>query len=248
MAKKLPTEVTSGDARRMTRRAFGVAGLLAFAGAGGWWWLRTRSDDEDIPWPLRTMHRFNEMLGRALFSAHHRTREYRSDQATDEPRVNGSIGRPAEVPTTWSVRVEDGDKMRSFGLVELLGDLPRVEMTTEFMCIEGWSQIVTWGGVRFRDAAAKHGWPTARAYVGLETPDRGYMVGLDMPSALHPQTLLCDTMNGEPLPEAHGGPLRLVIPVKYGIKNLKWLARVRFSDERPADYWARRGYDWYSGL
>src|SRR5438445_25196 len=82
---------------------------------------------------------------------------------------------------------------------------------------------------------------------GAETPDGGYYVGLDMESALHPQTLLCYEMNGQPLTLAHGAPLRLVIPVKYGIKNIKRIGTIRFTNQRPADYWAEQGYDWYSG-
>jgi DMSO/TMAO reductase YedYZ molybdopterin-dependent catalytic subunit len=84
-------------------------------------------------------------------------------------------------------------------------------------------------------------------YTALETPDREYYVGLDMASALHPQTLLCYEMDGRPLTLEHGAPLRLVIPVKYGIKNLKRIGTVRFTDARPADYWAEQGYDWYAG-
>jgi DMSO/TMAO reductase YedYZ molybdopterin-dependent catalytic subunit len=54
-------------------------------------------------------------------------------------------------------------------------------------------------------------------------------------------------MNHQPLTSEHGAPLRLVIPVKYGIKYIKWIGTIRFTDERPADYWAERGYDWYAG-
>jgi DMSO/TMAO reductase YedYZ molybdopterin-dependent catalytic subunit len=85
-------------------------------------------------------------------------------------------------------------------------------------------------------------------YVYLATPDSSYHVGLDMASALHPQTLLCDTMNGQPLTREHGAPLRLYLAVKYGYKSLKRLALIRFQDKRPSDYWAARGYDWYAGL
>ena len=84
-------------------------------------------------------------------------------------------------------------------------------------------------------------------YVMLSTPDGAYYVGLDIESALHPQTLLCYEMNGQPLTRGHGAPLRLAIPVKYGIKNIKRIGTIRFTDERPADYWAERGYDWYAG-
>ena len=85
------------------------------------------------------------------------------------------------------------------------------------------------------------------SYAGAQTPDGKYYVGLDIASALHPQTLLCYEMDGRPLTPGHGAPLRLVIPIKYGIKNLKQIGTIQFTDVRPADYWAERGYDWYAG-
>jgi DMSO/TMAO reductase YedYZ molybdopterin-dependent catalytic subunit len=88
----------------------------------------------------------------------------------------------------------------------------------------------------------------AMRYVAMETPGRGYYVGLDMESALHPQTLLVYEMNGAPLTLLHGAPLRLGIPVKYGIKNIKRIGTIRYTDVRPADFWGERGYDWYAGL
>jgi DMSO/TMAO reductase YedYZ molybdopterin-dependent catalytic subunit len=116
------------------------------------------------------------------------------------------------------------------------------------------------GGVRFLDFVRQFGLATrsGRApdssprdlyrYVYLATPDEDYYVGLDLASALHPQTLLCDTMNWQPLTREHGAPLRLYLAVKYGYKSLKRLGLIRFQDERPPDYWAARGYDWYAGL
>ena len=68
-----------------------------------------------------------------------------------------------------------------------------------------------------------------------------------MASALHPQTLLCYEMDGQPLTPEHGAPIRLVIPVKYGFKSIKRIGTIRFTDRRPADYWAEQGYDWYAG-
>ncbi len=127
-------------------------------------------------------------------------------------------------------------------------------MVTELKCIEGWSTIVHWAGARLFDFAnitglgiradGQRDWPD---YVSLETPDGAYYVGLDRASAQHPQTLLCYEMDGQPLTADHGAPLRLVIPVKYGIKNLKRIGTIRFGDIRPRDYWAERGYDWYAG-
>ncbi|MEP6924457.1 MAG: molybdopterin-dependent oxidoreductase [Pyrinomonadaceae bacterium] len=135
------------------------------------------------------------------------------------------------------------------GLLLTLDDikaLPRTEMTTELKCIEGWSTIVNWAGARFSDFAAVFV-PEAKPYISLVTPDGGYYVGMDVPSMMHPQTLLCYEMNGAPLTLEHGAPLRLVTPTKYGIKQIKRIGRISFTDERPADFWGERGYDWYSG-
>ena len=155
-------------------------------------------------------------------------------------------------------------QMQEPGLLLTMDDirrLPRVEMTTELKCIEGWSTIVTWAGARLADFASTYQPATRQGtapdvrnrpdelvrYVSLVTPDGGYYVGMDMESALHPQTLLCYEMNGQILSMEHGAPLRLVTPVKYGIKHIKRIGRISFTNKRPADFWAERGYDWYSG-
>jgi DMSO/TMAO reductase YedYZ molybdopterin-dependent catalytic subunit len=171
------------------------------------------------------------------------------------PRVNGSIGLATGLdPDAWRLRVigAAGDRSALSLALDEIKALPRVEMTTELRCIEGWSEVVHWAGARLSDLAAATG--LARRdeqhlldYAALETPGVGYYVGLDMDSALHPQTLLCYEMDGRPLTPEHGAPLRLVIPLKYGIKNLKRIGTIRFTDDRPADYWAERGYDWYAG-
>jgi DMSO/TMAO reductase YedYZ molybdopterin-dependent catalytic subunit len=142
-----------------------------------------------------------------------------------------------------------------------LQKLPRTDLVTELKCVEGWSEVMHFGGVRFVDFVTRLGLATrtGRApdparnpqdlyrYVYLATPDEDYYVGLDMASALHPQTVLCDTMNWQPLTRQHGAPLRLYLAVKYGYKSLKRIGLIRFQHERPPDYWAERGYDWYAG-
>jgi hypothetical protein len=127
--------------------------------------------------------------------------------------------------------------------------LPRVEMVTQLKCIEGWSEIVHWGGARFSDfIAAYHADPTSLPkYVGMDTPNGEYYVGLFREDALHPQTLLCYELNGQPLSREHGAPLRLVTPLKYGIKHLKQIGKISFTNDRPHDYWAENGYDWNAG-
>ena len=241
-------EISSDQQNRGTRRAFvkWFAGLGA--GLGGVVWIRTRSLEDGIPWPLRRMHQANEAVSRVLFSGQRRVREF-SPALAGEPRVNGTFGMlPAGSAGEIILEIPNRPG-RTLSVAELISGLRRVEETTELKCIEGWSQIVTWGGVRFADVAERLGIKADQfPFVALRTADDGYYVGLDSPSAFHPQTLLCDEMNGAPLTAGHGAPLRLIIPVKYGIKNIKWIGRIQFLSSRPSDYWAERGYDWYAGL
>ena len=207
--------------------------------------------------------RAQRALARGVFSASGLSNEFPRSAAL-MPRVNGQIGLDSSIdPAAWRLSVVGVAKDRPARLLTLadVKALPRVEMTTELRCIEGWSTVVSWAGARLADLAAVTGLATrsgrtfdprksptgALDYVALETPNGEYYVGLEMASALHPQTLLCYEMDGRPLTPDHGAPLRLVIPVKYGIKNLKQIGTIRFTDLRPADYWAERGYDWYAG-
>lgn len=130
--------------------------------------------------------------------------------------------------------------------------LPRHELVTQFKCIEGWSQIVHWAGVKMADFLEAY--PPALAsgkeprFVYMETPDGDYYVGYDVKVCRHPQTLLVTEMMGAPLTQFHGAPLRLHTPTKYGYKQIKRIGLISYSDTRPDDYWTKLGYDWYAGL
>lgn len=234
------------EIRRRTRRSFLVGGAAALAGAGAWPWLRTRPQENELPWPVRRALGANEKIARAYFSDSHLAATF--DLAkSGMPRRNGMLGMEDDLDLTqWKLRlIPAAGPEVALGLNDIKA-LPRVEMITELRCIEGWSQVVHWAGARFSDFAAKYG--VKAPYVSLETPDSEYYVGLDSDSAMHPQTLLCYEMQGAPLTNDHGAPLRLVTPVKYGIKNIKRIATIKFQESRPADYWAEQGYDWYAGL
>jgi hypothetical protein len=229
--------------------------LLLGLGAGIWIWLiHQRSDggiQGGIPKPLRVVLNANEKIFRKVFSAEHLVKTYPVSAASSRVRVNGNIGLGSDFDAAlWKLQLvrDNGDTL--FIGLEDIRRLPKTEIIYNFKCIEGWSQITWWGGVRFSDfihfyhleKEASHG------YVGMSTPDGDYYVGIDMPSAMQSQTLLCYEMNREPLPMNQGYPLRLIIPVKYGIKSIKRIGSMYFSNERPPDYWAERGYDYYSGL
>ena len=234
--------------RRMTRRSFATGGIAALAGTAGLWWLKSAKLDDGISWPLRKVLQFNERVSQAYFGLDRLAPTFDISRAK-EPRVNGKLGLKKLIDVArWRVDVlSPGEKPvveRSLP-IGAIHDLPRFEMITEFKCVEGWSQVVQWAGARLSDFIEKYGYDTP--FIGLTTPDREYYVGLDRASAMHSQSLLAYEMNGEPLTSGHGAPLRLVCPLKYGVKSIKRIGAIQFANHRPADYWAERGYDWYLG-
>jgi DMSO/TMAO reductase YedYZ molybdopterin-dependent catalytic subunit len=236
------------ELRRSTRRSFLTAGVAAAVGLAGWKFLRSRELVDGLPRPFHAMLGVNDQLAMKYFSPKRLNPTYPPSRVT-RPRVNGGLGLSANNDAAaWRLtiqgvrggaRVLTMDEIRSF---------PRQTMITEFRCIEGWSTINQWSGARLSDVVDAFPPDHPTRYVAMETPDRGYYVGLDMESALHPQTLLAYELNGAPLTWQHGAPLRLAIPVKYGVKNIKRVGTIRYTDVRPADFWAEQGYDWYLGL
>jgi len=185
------------------------------------------------------------------------SRPKRPTMHEDDSKGDAVRMKPMEMPEQAHAAVP--------GLLLTMSDvkkLPHVEMVTQFKCIEGWSEIVYWGGACLRDFLA--GFPPPNGgrsqsdftklasgipkYVGFETPDGQYYVGIEREVALHPQTLLAYELNGQPLTPDHGAPLRLVTPLKYGIKQLKQIGRMTYTDTQPRDYWNEQGYDYYAGL
>ncbi|HYS56299.1 MAG TPA: molybdopterin-dependent oxidoreductase [Thermoanaerobaculia bacterium] len=236
------------EVRRLSRRGFIVAGAATLAAYGAWKFLRLASREGDVPWPLRRGLETNEKLSEAYFRTARLSRTFPPSAITNA-RINGGVGlQPNYDPENWRLRVEGiaGQPPATLTLSDLKS-FPRRDMTTELRCIEGWSIVVHWTGTRLADLMARFSPPRGTRYVAMESPGRGYYVGLDMLSAMHPQTLLAYELNGAPLTWQHGAPLRLAVPVKYGYKNIKRIATIRYTDVRPADFWGERGYDWYAG-
>jgi DMSO/TMAO reductase YedYZ molybdopterin-dependent catalytic subunit len=251
------------EMHRLTRRSFTVGAAAALAGLGAWTWLTTAASEDGVPWPLRRILRFNQRLAEGYFSPDHLAPTFPAEGVQGPPRTNGLIGLADEVNgASWRLRVQHEGRVDQVIRLAAVQALPRFDLVTELKCVEGWSEVMQFGGVRFIDFVTKFGLATRSGrtpdpagdpqdlyrYVYLATPDESYYVGLDMAGSLHPQTLLCDTMNWQPLTREHGAPLRLYLAVKYGFKSLKRVGLIRFSDRQPRDYWGDRGYDWYAGL
>ena len=224
---------------------FCIAGILFFR-------LYNQPQTADNIQPvLRNNLNTNEKIFSLFYSKKNEAKAFSKNDAVASVRVNGGVGMDGILDTAdWRLKVarKPGDTLL-LTLSDIMA-LPKTEIIFDFKCVEGWSQVTHWGGVRFVDFMKKYNLTPQMAmkYVGMITPDEQYYVGNDMPSMLQPQTILCYEMNGKPLPQDQGYPLRLIIPVKYGIKHLKRIGVIYFSNERPMDYWAEQGYDYYAGL
>ena len=260
LSEPVSDEKARNEMTKYSRRGFLVGGVAALIGVFGWRWMSDETKDR----LLRSTLELNERVSQTFFRPSRLAPEFSTSAVTNPTRINGGEGLSDDFdPSTWKLAI-GGLAGRMDDLFLTLDDikrLPRTEMTTEFKCIEGWSMIVQWAGVRFSDFAAavrpktKSGQPAnlserpddLLSYVSITTPDEGYFVGWDIESILHPQTLLAYEMNGTPLTLEHGAPLRIASPTKYGIKQIKRIGRIEFTSERPRDFWAEQGYDWYAG-
>lgn len=149
---------------------------------------------------------------------------------------------PAFDGSTWALSLGgELDRPRTFTLRELLAAATH-QLEADFHAGAGWSaRGVRWRGARLADVlAAAHPRDSAR-FVRFSDGDR-YDTTLSLYDACQPDVLLAVERGGEPLPVPHGGPLRLVVPAKYGWKSIKWLRGIELlADDRPG-FWERRGF------
>ena len=134
---------------------------------------------------------------------------------------------------------------RKFALPELRA-MAQVDQVTRHICVEGWSAIGKWGGVRFSDFLRLVGADTSAKYVGFKCAD-DYFTSIDMPTAMHPQTLLALTYDGQTLPPKYGFPMKLRMPTKLGYKNPKHIQAIFVTNTYPGGYWEDQGYNWFGG-
>ncbi|MDJ1159498.1 molybdopterin-dependent oxidoreductase [Chelatococcus sp. SYSU_G07232] len=202
---------------------------------------------------LGRMSDFNDRVQAFLFDPERLAPEYPERMITRPFPFNSfytpNVPEKAPVidPATYRLAVTGlVDAPRGWTLEEL-NALPRVTQITRHVCIEGWSAIGKFTGVRFSDFLRRAGADLTAKYVTLRCED-GYATSIDMASALHAQTQLTLMMDGVPLPRAHGFPVKLRVPTKLGFKNPKHLVEIEIGNDYTGGYWETYGYNWFSGL
>ena len=117
--------------------------------------------------------------------------------------------------------------------VEQLYALPQVSQVTRHVCVEGWSMIGKWTGTPLKTFLERVGADTTAKYVGFECAD-GYYEGMDMPTALHPQTIMAFRLSDEILPRKYGYPFKIRVPTKLGFKNPKFVTTIYVTNDTAA--------------
>lgn len=278
--EEVPVDLATSKLRARSRRDFLLFGAGTLAAAAGFWWLLPDGTKQKHLTPglrdwldslearlaatrerrerfLNRALTFDDDVAEALYSSDRSVRTYSRSQVT--ALRNNYTGTPApDYIPGWSLTVSGlaSGRVERFTIRDLLTRFPRHDQVTRLCCVEGWSMIAWWGGVRFPDFLAAFPpapgarWARLDSAVNVDSnghPDP-YYVSIDLPTARHPQTLLATHLSGSPLPVAHGAPLRLLAPMKLGLKNIKAITSIAYSAEEPPDYWNQRGYSKYDGL
>lgn len=232
------------DRRGFLRIAAG-AGTASLAAACKW-------DGGSVVRPrLLDISRVNDWVGeKLLYSPSRRAREYgTAERSAQVPSYFISRSVPMlQDPAAWRLRV-GGLVRRPLDLsIDDLMRMPRTTYTVKHHCVEGWTAISTWHGVAVSAVAERCELLPAARYARFVSFDSDYSNGWDLASAMHPQTILAYGMNDNPLPIAHGAPLRLYAPTKLGYKMTKYLLSLTFTDKRPGGFWEDQGYPWFAGV
>jgi hypothetical protein len=240
--KAAKSELEDVTRRRFLSKSLTLGGLSLLTGC-------TLSDDFSIEAMLKKISRFNDKAQGALFSDTKLAPTYTDAEMTRPFPFNAFYG----VDEAPEVDAEDYElevtgmvsNTKTWTLAELAA-LPQSEQITRHICVEGWSAIGKWGGVPFAEFLKHVGADTTAKYVAFKCAD-DYYTSIDMATALHPQTLLALTYDGQTLPTKYGFPIKLRMPTKLGYKNPKHIMSINISNNYSGGYWEDQGYNWFGG-
>jgi len=224
--------------------------------------------NETVREALFSAENFHKWAQRSIMARDALAQEFRPDQISPFFRPNGTANpNTPEYKALWRSGFADWrlqvhgqvDRPLSLSLAQIR-TLPHREQITRHDCVEGWSAIGKWRGVRLKTILDAARMKDGARYIVFHCADdmgggRGYYESIDLTDAFHPQTILAFALNDQPLRVANGAPLRLRVERQLGYKQAKYLMQIEAvaSLERigkgKGGYWEdHAGYDWYAGI
>jgi len=251
----IPSSEITPESMYVNRRQFmGAAGALALAGLGAPAVLGASRR------PAGMDAQDDKITPEADATSYNNFYEFGTSK--DDPKRNAGTLRPRP----WAVQVDGLVKApKRWDLDDLLRGLAREDAIYRHRCVEAWSMVIPWQGVRLRDVLARvEPLPSAKfvEFTTLLDPQQmpgqrtavlrwPYKEGLRLDEAMHPLALLATGMYGKTIPNQNGAPLRLVVPWKYGFKGIKSIVRIRLTDSQPNTSWndaAASEYGFYANV
>ena len=243
LLKEARALLPSPSRRLFLRHGVTLGGLAMVTGCGV-------TDSQGAERLLASVSRFNDRVQAWLFDPLQLAQSYPASMITRPFPFNAFYSMdeaPAIDGGTYRLQVGGKVRDRSPWTLARLAALPQEEQITRHICVEGWSAIGRWGGVRFAHFLQTIGADLTAKYVGFKCAD-DYYTSIDMPTALHPQTVLALSYDGQTLPREFGYPMKLRMPTKLGYKNPKHIVEIAVTNEYPGGYWEDQGYNWFGGL
>jgi DMSO/TMAO reductase YedYZ molybdopterin-dependent catalytic subunit len=242
LIKEAAARLDKPTRRLFLRRAAGVGTLAAITGVA-------IVDGPSAEQALKTMSTFNDRVQAWLFDPRRMAPTFAEAEITRPFPFNAFYG-PDDAPEpddTYELAIGGLVQNKRAWKVEELRSMRQATQITQHVCIEGWSAIGKWTGVPLREVLLRAGADLRAKYVTFNCLDR-YSTQIDMPSALHPQTILALSFLDQPLPKMYGAPVRLRIPTKLGFKSAKHIYEIVVSNDYVEGFWERQGYNWFAGL
>jgi len=234
--------VANLERRLFLKRGLSLGALAMLAGCD-------ITDQEGVQRALMAMSRWNDEAQQWLFNPNRLAPEFPESRITKPFPFNAFYSEDEVVEVdgaSYKLELAGMIKEKKPWTLTELNALPQVSQVTRHICVEGWSAIGKWGGVRFSDFLARVGADTTARYVGFQCAD-DYYGSIDMATALHPQTIIALNYADQTLPPKYGYPLKIRIPTKLGFKQPKHVAAIFVTNEYPGGYWEDKGYNWFSG-
>jgi DMSO/TMAO reductase YedYZ molybdopterin-dependent catalytic subunit len=234
--------LTPSTRRLFLRRGVTLGGLAMLTGCSA-------SSSDEAEHLLMRVSRFNDKVQAWLFDPNRLAPTY-SESMITRPFPFNAFYAESEAPSVngegFFLRVGGRVQQKDPWTLAALAALPQQEQITRHICVEGWSAIGRWGGVPFATFLERIGADKSARYVGFKCAD-DYYTSIDMPTALHSQTLLTLSYDGQTLPRKYGFPMKLRMPTKLGYKNPKHIVEIFVTNDYPGGYWEDQGYNWFGG-